>query len=65
VLIKIFEPKRDEVVQTGENCTMRSFIIFALHQIFLGNKIKEENMSVGCSTHGGNKNVIQNFDYKT
>jgi len=31
---RIFEPKREEVA--GEDCTMRSFVTFMLHQILLG-----------------------------
>jgi hypothetical protein len=33
---RIFRPKRDEVTGGGENCIMRSSIIFTFNHIFLG-----------------------------
>jgi hypothetical protein len=35
VLRRIFEPKRDEVMEVGENCIMRSFIACTLLQVYL------------------------------
>jgi hypothetical protein len=35
VLRKIFGPKRDEVTENGESCTMRNLIIFTLPHISL------------------------------
>jgi hypothetical protein len=37
--------------ETGEDCIMRSFTTCTLHQILLGNKFKENDMSGSCSTH--------------
>jgi hypothetical protein len=34
VLRRIFGPKRDEVIVSGENYIMRSLVICTLHQIF-------------------------------
>jgi hypothetical protein len=42
VLRKIFGPKRDEVTENGESCTMRNFIICTLPQISLGRSIQGE-----------------------
>jgi hypothetical protein len=36
VLRRIFGPKREEVRENGEDCTMGSFIICSHHQILLG-----------------------------
>jgi hypothetical protein len=36
VLRKIFTPKRDEVTEAGESCTVRSFIICTHPKILLG-----------------------------
>jgi hypothetical protein len=33
VLRRIFEPKRDEMIGGGENCTVRSFITCTLRQV--------------------------------
>jgi hypothetical protein len=33
VLRRIFEPKRDEVTEGGENCIMKSFVICTLRQV--------------------------------
>jgi hypothetical protein len=33
VLRRIFGPKRQEVIEAGENCIMRSLTICTLHQI--------------------------------
>jgi hypothetical protein len=34
VIRRIFEPKRDEVKEGGENCIMRSCMVCTFHQIF-------------------------------
>jgi hypothetical protein len=36
VLRGIFGPKRDEVTEEWENCTMESFLVCTHHQILLG-----------------------------
>jgi hypothetical protein len=36
VLRRIFGPKRDEVMENGESCTVESLIICTHHQILLG-----------------------------
>jgi hypothetical protein len=33
VLRRIFEPRRNEITEGGENCIMRSFIACTLHQV--------------------------------
>jgi hypothetical protein len=35
-LRRIFQPKREEVMEAGENCIMRRFITCTLQQILLG-----------------------------
>jgi hypothetical protein len=35
-VMRIFGCKREEVAEDAEDCTMRSFITFTLHQILLG-----------------------------
>jgi hypothetical protein len=34
VLRGVFAPKREEVTGTGENCLLRSVMIYTSHQIF-------------------------------
>jgi hypothetical protein len=46
----------------GENCIMRSFIV--LHQILLGDQVKDGEMGGACSTHGGDEKCLQNFSRK-
>ena len=40
--LRVLGPKRDEVVVTGGDCTMRSFLICIFHQILLGWSSQEE-----------------------
>jgi hypothetical protein len=41
LLRRIFRPKRDEVIGGWENCIMRSYIIYILRQILLGQRTRE------------------------
>jgi hypothetical protein len=36
VLRRIFEPNREKWRETGEDCTIKSFITCMLHQIIIG-----------------------------
>jgi hypothetical protein len=36
VLRRVFGPEREKVAEAGEDCMMRIFITFTLHQILLG-----------------------------
>jgi len=42
VLRRIFEPKRDKVTGSGENCVMRSLMICTPHQMLFGLSNREE-----------------------
>jgi hypothetical protein len=61
---RIFGPKRDEVMDSGENCTVGSFIVFTHHQIFLDRPIKENEVGGACVTHGQGEKCIQGFGEK-
>jgi hypothetical protein len=43
--------RRGKWQEAGEDCIMRSFINFTLHQILLGDRIKEDEIGGACSTH--------------
>jgi hypothetical protein len=49
VLRRIFGPKGDEVMGTGENYIMRSFVNCTSHPILFGNKIVKNEMGGACS----------------
>ena len=53
VLRRIFGPKRDEVIVSGENYIMRSIVICTPHQILFWCINDEEGMGGACSTCGG------------
>jgi hypothetical protein len=43
---------------------MWSFIIFILHQILIGDQIKENETGGACNTHGRDKKCIQTENLK-
>jgi len=49
--------------EAGEDCIMRSFITWSLHQ--MGDQIKEDEMGGACSMYGKVEKWVQNFDQKT
>jgi hypothetical protein len=51
---RIFGRKRDDVTEVGENCIMRSFVIYALRQV----KVKEDKMDRVCSTNVDDEECI-------
>jgi invasion protein IalB len=54
VLRKMFGPEGDEVTGDWEkNCIMRNSIVCTLHQILLGDQVKENVMCWACSVHEG------------
>jgi hypothetical protein len=54
---KTFRPKREEV---EENYAMMSFIVYALHKIFLGWSYQGRPEDGTCSTHARDDKLIQN-----
>jgi hypothetical protein len=50
---------------TGEECIMRSFVTCTLHQILLGEQIKEYEMGAACSAHGRDDKCVQNIGRET
>jgi hypothetical protein len=52
VLRRIFGPKREERQEAGEDCTMRGFITYRLHQVLLGDQVKDDELGGACSMHG-------------
>jgi hypothetical protein len=47
----MFRPKRAVETGSGENFTMRSFLIFSFFRYY-GDQIKENETAKACSTHG-------------
>jgi hypothetical protein len=56
-MIQVFGSKREKVT-SGKSCIM----ICSLHVV--REKIKEDEMSQACCTHGTNEKCIQNFSWK-
>jgi len=52
VLRRIFGSKRDEATGNGKNNKMRSLVFCIYHKIFLGDKIKKNELGGSCSTYG-------------
>jgi hypothetical protein len=51
----IFGSKKEEVVgwwEAGGHCIMRNFVTCMLHQMLLGDQIKEDEMDGACSMYG-------------
>jgi len=65
VLRRIFGPKREEVAEDWRRLIMRNFITCTLHQILLGDQMKEDEVFGTCSTYGSDENCILYFGWKT
>jgi hypothetical protein len=55
----------DLLREEGMGCIMRSFITCTLHQILLGDQIKEDEMDSACSTDGREVKYIRFFGLET
>jgi hypothetical protein len=51
--------------EAGEDCTMRNFITYTLHQIVSCDQIIEDEMGRACSFHGRDEMCVQNLAGKT
>jgi len=51
--------------EAGEDCIMRSFITFMLHQTLLGDQVKEDEMGGACSTLRCDEKFRHSFGRKT
>jgi hypothetical protein len=49
--MRIFRPRKEEATDDGENYIIRSFVILTLHQILLGEQIKEDEVRKARSMH--------------
>jgi hypothetical protein len=61
VLRRIFGPKRDEVTENGESCTVGSFIICTHHQILLGRSNQGDFGARGMWHSGGSGETCTGF----
>jgi hypothetical protein len=51
-------------LEAGEDCIVRSFITFTLHQCYYGDKVKEDEIGGACGTGGKYEKCTQYFGWK-
>jgi hypothetical protein len=57
--------KRGEVMETGENCILRSFVNCAVHQILLSRTNQGDGTAKTRRLHEGDEICKQNFNMET
>ena len=65
VLRRMFEPKRDNITGSGENCVMRSLMICTPHQMLFGLSNREEWDRFGMQHVWGRGEVYTEFGGET
>jgi hypothetical protein len=53
-----------KIIETGENYTLRNFIIYTIHQILLGWKISEDELARSYNMHRGDGKFMCIYIYR-
>jgi hypothetical protein len=54
-----------KLLEAGEHCIMRRFMLLRFTKYYSGNQVKENVIGGTCITHGRNKKSVQNFGRET